>query len=81
LPLEDFFFSLRAVNYAASIELVKAAALSFLCSTPFKGALFTRRFAGCAQLNQFFARPNFFSGFCGLIAQAAQIVGIDQFKF
>jgi hypothetical protein len=42
---------------APSIELVKAAVLSFLSSTGFKPAFFTDRFLKSLQLNQFLIAP------------------------
>jgi hypothetical protein len=49
---------------AASIELVKSAALSFLSSTGFKPAFFTDRFSKCSQLNQFLIVPPRMSRSC-----------------
>jgi len=75
------FFSFVAANIAgASIELVKAAALSFLSSTGFKPAFFTERFLKCLQLNQFLIAPDHIEPRIAASAPVATVFKTDRFK-
>jgi hypothetical protein len=62
---------------AASIELVKSAALSFLSSTGFKPAFFTDRFSKCSQLNQFLIQPHQMLRSCRVFRADAKVFTTD----
>jgi hypothetical protein len=75
------FFSFVAATIAgASIEMVKAAALSFLSSTGFKPAFFTDRCLKSLQLNQILIAS---TDMCPRIAASAPVARVfktDRFK-
>jgi hypothetical protein len=65
----------------ASIELVKAAALSLLSSTGFKPAFFTDRFLKCLQLNQFLTAPAATRLPLAAFVPKTKVFRIDRLKF
>jgi hypothetical protein len=64
----------------ASIELVKAAALSFLSSMGFKPAFFTDRFLKCLQLNQFLIASSDVGPCTAASAPVLKVFTTDRFK-
>jgi hypothetical protein len=75
------FFSFVAASIpGASIELVKAAVLSFLSSTGFKPAFFTDRFLKCVQLNQFLIAPGDIRLSIAAFAPVAKVFTSGRFK-